>query len=617
MHEHMLPPNSPREELEKIANTMFATYGVRGVQLTMESGKKTWCGALKTGGIQINIDPDEIAHGKELTPEAMMATVSHELGHAKDMLENPAKAYVKLSKTDCFFYNLLDDTVIDSRLRRFPRLEQPVADLYHEVMNNQITDLTQTPLSNQLMRGMRIDRVLGQQPAVDERVKNMLDSLRNYTTPGGDAVDVVDILTLENTSLAERRAIANSVIKPLYDELVEQDKQDGRDNDINELIDTYEQSHGNHGDDDSEDTDDSKSNQTKQSRKSLPEQIKDAIEQSAKDGGETSEDEADNEAGENKASDPDQNSKNDRTASENSDSQHNEQQGTETPADIAGSLAAEMQLPLPDAKEYLRMVVEHQAIIRDTAEIFKQLAHPTKGARRLTNARGRSLDGTLLHIDSIADLALQESAGLPARQIWQQTKRRATRETVDFGGLDIHLLIDASSSMKRENRAVDATATAVCLIEGLKLAKMQIAKANKCQMPDVRTHVVAFGSSAVEVSPLAYQISQPELGQMYSTLINPNAGATLINDALISCNGTPPERDSIIFIVSDGGIFDDHIAAQTIQCQSPGAYVGQFIIGNNQGAAKLTENAEELSDSRLLPEKLLAILRNHTMRYLP
>ena len=391
MHEHMLPQDSPREELGKIANTMFAAYGVRGVQLTMESGKKTWCGALKTGGIQINIDPDEMAHGKELTPEAMMAAVSHELGHAKDMLENPAKAYVNLSKTDCFFYNLLDDTVIDSRLRRFPRLEQPVADLYHEVMNNQITDLTQTPLSNQLMYGMRIGRVLGQQPAVDERVRDMLDSLRSYTTPNGGTVDVVDILTLKNTSLAERRAIADSVIKPLYDELVEQDRQDGRDNDINELIDMYEQSHGNHGDDDSEDTDGSKSNQTKQSRKSLPEQIKDAIEQSAKDGGETSKYEADNEASENKASDPDQNSKNDRTASENSDSQHNEQQGTETPADIAGSLAAEMQLPMPDAKKYLYMVIKHQAIIRSTAEVFKQLAHLTKGTRRLTNARGRSL----------------------------------------------------------------------------------------------------------------------------------------------------------------------------------------------------------------------------------
>ena len=617
MHEHMLPPDNPQEELEKIANTMFAAYGVRGVRLTMGLGKKTWCGALKTGGIQINIDPDEIAHGKELTPEAMMAAVSHELGHAKDILENPAKAYVKLSKTDCFFYNLLDDTVIDSRLRRFPRLEQPVADLYHEVMNNQITDLAQTPLSNQLMYGMRIGRVLGQQPAVDERVRNMLDSLRSYTTPNGDAVDVVDILTLGNTSLAERRAIADNVIKPLYDELVEQDRQDGRDNDINELIDAYEQSHGRHGDDGSEDIDDSKSSQTEQPHRSLPEQIKDAIEQSAKDGGEISEDEADDEAGENKASDADQNSKNDSTASENPDIQHNKQQDAETPTDTAGSLAAEMQLPLPDAEEYLRMVVEHQAVIRSTAEVFKQLAHPTKNTRRLTNARGRSLDGTLLHVDSIADLALQESADLPARQIWQQAKRRVTRETVDFGGLDIHLLIDASISMKRENRAVDAAATAVCLMEGLKLAKMQIAKANKYQMPDVRTHVVAFGSSAVEVSPLAYQISQPELGQMYSTLMNPNAGATLINDALISCNGTPPERDSIIFIVSDGGIFDDNIAAQTIQCQSPNTYVGQFIIGNNQGAAKLTENAEELSDSRLLPEKLLAVLRNHTMRYLP
>ena len=41
MHEHMLPQDSPREELGKIANTMFATYGVRGVRLTMGLGKKT------------------------------------------------------------------------------------------------------------------------------------------------------------------------------------------------------------------------------------------------------------------------------------------------------------------------------------------------------------------------------------------------------------------------------------------------------------------------------------------------------------------------------------------------------------------------------------------------
>ncbi len=652
MIESIPSPLDTRSELEAVARVIFATYGVRGVQLTMEAGKKTWCSALKTGGIQINIDPDQIAGGKNLTPDIMMAAVGHELGHTIDMLEDPGAAHEERSETDNFFYNLLDDTVIDSRLRRFPRLEQPMTDLYHEVMGSDVTDLTSTPLTNQLMYGMRIGQVLGQQPKVDERVADILTRLNNYTTPDGETVNVIDILTLPSTTLADRRIIADAVIKPLFDELLKQDEQDGRQDEINQAIEDYHQSHDSHGNDsqETESADDSKHNQTEASGKSLPEQIKEAIEQAAKGGGESDMGEDGEEGGggerdmgedggggerdmgedggggerdmgedgeeggedtnwSEKSSDK-QSSENDQNDGEKADIHE------EAFSDAAGSLAKEMNLPLPDAENYLRIAQEHQAVIRDVAEVFKQLARPTRGLQRITNARGRSTDGALLHNSSISDLTLQETTGLPAKHIWQKTARRATRETLDFGGLDIHLLIDTSGSMIWENRATDATAAAVCLIEGLNLAKMQIAKANSYQMPDVRTHVVAFGSDAVEVAPLAHKISPPELGQMYSALMQPNAYSTLINEALLACSSTPATRDSIVLIISDGNIFDSEIAVQTINSLPPNTYVAQFIIGDDMNATALTDNTERLADSHELPHKLLLTLQNYTTRYL-
>ena len=89
------------------------------------------------------------------------------------------------------------------------------------------------------------------------------------------------------------------------------------------------------------------------------------------------------------------------------------------------------------------MALEHQLTVLGVAEVFKQLARPTASTQRMTNIRGRHHDGVTLHTDATPDLAIQEASGLPAKTIWQKIDRRATRQTLDFGGLDIHLLVEA------------------------------------------------------------------------------------------------------------------------------------------------------------------------------
>ena len=125
-----------------------------------------------------------------------------------------------------------------------------------------------------------------------------------------------------------------------------------------------------------------------------------------------------------------------------------------------------MQLPLLDAEKYLYMVIKHQAIIRSTAEVFKQLAHLTKGIRRLTNVRGCFLDGTLLHVDSIADLALQESAGLPGfgGQLFIENTYKKVRQAkmlIEQAGASTLIEIDGGVSLKNAKALVEAGADAL------------------------------------------------------------------------------------------------------------------------------------------------------------
>lgn len=227
--------------------------------------------------------------------------------------------------------------------------------------------------------------------------------------------------------------------------------------------------------------------------------------------------------------------------------------------------------------------------------------------------RGRSSDGTNIHPDAVFDLVRQEKQKILAEYIWQTNARCATRQTREFGGLDIHLLVDVSGSMIGTS-ADNATATAVCLLEGLALAKANIIRNNGYRLPDVRTHIIAFGSSAVELSLLAHQATPANLGRMYKALKHPSAVSTLISDALKLVQQTPPERDGITIIISDGFFNDDKQAKQIIMQLPDNHYIGQFLI--DQDGDSITDNYQIVNDSDTLPAKLLMLLQDYIRKYI-
>jgi hypothetical protein len=577
-------------DITGIARTVFAAYGLRGVRLSTEPGG-TYCKPLESGGICINIDPSEIAGDHELTPDIVLAASVHEIGHALKTIEGGRQSH---SRKDHFFWNLTEDIEIDTNARRLPAVDEPMVELYQTVMPDKIADQTADPLASQLMYGLRMQQVLGEQPLLDPRVTAMINSLRNYTTGSGDMFDIIDVMTDPSTSLADQRRIARRYLKPLYDELVEVDQQEGRGEQLEQAMEDYEKTHA-HDDDIAHADSGGESSDNASSSPTLAEQIQEAIDQATAQSDGSNDSEADQES-------------DDSTTADNSESD-DDVPDAETIAHTAGRIAGEMNLPPAQAADYLELALAHQDTIRGVAAVFKQLARPTHASQRMTYQRRRSSDGPILHNAALGELVLSQQLGTPAKAIWRPVDRQAEREKLAFGGLDIHLLIDASFSMK--SVAPEATAMAISLLEGLELARTQVAKDNQLKQPDVRTHVVAFGSSAAEIAPLSHATTQPQKGQVYSSLIAPSAYSTLVDDALRLCmpNG---DRDAIILIVSDGA-FDDHsVATSTVNSLPDNTYIGQFIIGDH---VAITPNHQSITDTRLLPSQLLGVLHSYIRRY--
>lgn len=582
-HEHSLPLEAI--DIHKIAHGVFAAHGVRGVRLTIADGG-TYCQSEERGGITINIDPSEIAGGHELAPDLVLAAAVHEIGHAIDVIEEGS---ARRSRTDHFFWNLVDDIVIDTNARRIAAVDQPMEKLYRTVIANKIANQTTDPLASQLMYGMRIGQVLGEQPLLDERVQVMVDGLRSHTAGDGTVFDIIAVLADASTTLRDRRAIAKRYIKPLYDELLETDRSEGRSEQLEQSMAEYEQTHAHH-----DNNTDGQPGEN-QPAPSLPEQISQAIEDAAK-------------------SKPDNSAEQsgDMHSEPTDDSEGENEPSTEAKSKAAGRIAAEMNLSPADAAGYLDLALTHQATIRGVADVFKQLARPTAATQRMTYQRRRTSDGPIIHTAALGDIVLGQQLGVRSTHIWRDVRRSAERQTRAFGGLDIHLLVDVSSSM--QSVAPEATAMAISLLEGLGLARTQVAKDNQLKQPDVRTHVVAFGSSTEEVAPLSHHTTLQQKGIAYSNLMRPNARSTLINDALLNCRPTPDqsERDHIILIVSDGAFGDHADAVKTVETLPKNAYVGQLIIGTYDA---ITPNSQTITNTIELPAHLLRVLQQYVQKY--
>ena len=610
-----LQPALDQRALERGVHQLGLLYGMSGLEVVTKPGAG-WSCAKTDRGLTITVDPQQSIEGNGVDSKAELASTAvspevtslfitaHELGHANDFLDPNWRPPLKPSSARAFFDCLTDDTVIDRRNRRVPLLDANADEVYSHQIPSDLTDL---PKHVQLMYGIRIGTVVDNPTlTMDESVAGIIASLGEYEK-NEQIFNILEVLTDPRTSLTERRRIAEKFILPHFEALLEQDKQEGGgegdpqsedgEGGFESIYAQYEEAvhgHQHKGDGDEQESQQAQGDTSDQpsSGGSLGEQIaeavKQAVEEQAKEAAKT------------------QSQARSNSANEQSEIQLSE---------LAGTVAAEMQLSQGDAESYVRSLDKWAPTIKEVANVFLKLAAPSNIIKSPRYNSSAHIEGLRLHPRTLAGVALQLATD-QEQAIWQPIEQKARRQEVTFGGLDVHLIVDVSGSMAGA-KAQCAADTAVCLIEGLQLARHKVAReVGQAHQPDVRTQIIAFGSGTEVLSPLSYEPTDPQKGKTYTNLLEANSSATLVSGSLENvkqaANGNP-KRDAIAIVVSDGQFGDHDAAARTVAEMPKSVYVAHLIIGG--GVQKfISNNHEAVGNPSLLPGKLHGVLADYIRR---
>lgn len=613
-------------EIERSVHQLGLLYGISGLEVVVAPGEGTSCARLGSG-LRVTIDPTQIVEGDgrgmdspehgATSPEinALFMT-AHELGHAKDYLDPAWRPEEMSNKSRDFFDCLIDDTVIDQRSRRVPLFDAKADAVYAHQLSS---DLRELPKHVQLLYGIRVGLVMkNPRLAMDPAVQAIITDLSSYEKDT-NIFDIPAVLADPRTSLAERRRIADTFILPHYEALLEEDRQEQQNGQseskasgngkFEAVYNQYEQTVHGHRRDGS--NSDSRAGSQAQSESSgqpvkdtsggrdLANQIVEALKQAAKA------QKAEN-AVKAKA----------RAGSKEGDPSGDKQREAEL-ARLAGTVAHEMNLSQGSAEKYVRSLDTWTLTIQEVAAVFMKLAAPADVIKSPRFVRGAHTEGIRLHPHTMASVALQLATD-HEQAIWQPTTQKAPRQEITFDGLDVHLLVDVSRSMVGV-KAQCAADTALCLIEGLQLARYKVARrAGQSHPPDVRTQIIAFGSDTDVLSPLSYAPTGQQKGKTYINLQQPNSRSTLVNDALANVKQaahSQPKRNVIAIIVSDGKFGDHDLAAKSVATMPKSVCVTHLVIGG--GAQKfISDNHEVVEDPSALPGSLHGVLaeyigRNH------
>jgi|GEM_PF-3829726 len=253
----------------------------------------------------------------------------------------------------------------------------------------------------------------------------------------------------------------------------------------------------------------------------------------------------------------------DSESSDSSDSEDLESQ-------MAGTIQQEMNLNKTDAYKYLGVLNKYRHVISETADILLKLSNI---AESTTSPRYKTIadeKGRRIHPGRIMQ-AMTQLETKRAQPIWQPLENANIRSEFVFGGLDITLVVDVSTSMSG-SKGDHAGAIAVILLEAIELAAQRAEEQqHQNTPPDVRSRVIAFGSGTQELSKMQHKARPVDKGRTFKNLIHPNSNSTLVAGSLEQVSKTAaatPSRDHIVFIITDA-IFGDLEKARTIAKSIP------------------------------------------------
>jgi uncharacterized protein YegL len=614
------------DEVTDTVRRVGRIFGYDGLNIEVTEGKG-WATRRDPNGLTLMVDPTMLmpqeiksVHGATLpdyvVPEKYtMYGTAHELGHIEDFI-HPSSTIDSLQQNDSdrFFWNVVDDGVINSRLRDIPLLDSLTNQIYEDMLFPD-TNFTELPKHIQLMYGYLTRAVTPERDySVDADVKASLDGLETVIAPDGSALNFYDALADIDTSLPQRRELTKEVLKPLYEQFR------------------------------TDDADQESSNQSIASANanrggaSIPKSWQEAYEKYTEGTGacvgHDHPDENNTLGGENSSNAAQAGAQTDRKSmneaiqaaaqaavaaqvAENAEDTTKAENATESLDKIAGAIAAELHLAKPEALRYASAIQSLRPEILQLAETFQLLAVPSV---EYTSPRYRrdpaTNGGSLSHRDIYRAVIASYSAQDPV--IWRPVETIAKKEGLNFSGLDISLVVDVSGSMAGEPAEVSAQCF-VMLAESVEAARRTMAtKHPAAPAPDVRIQTIVFGSESKVVAPIGHTINPKAKGAAFRTIEQASSGSTIVSGALqkIATQAkAQPERSQVVYLITDGEFWDYDTAHNMARQFGPNTHLLQLVI-KYPAARPLTHQIAHISDPHQLPAVIYQHVHQITAQYI-
>ncbi|MDR1272405.1 MAG: VWA domain-containing protein [Clostridiales Family XIII bacterium] len=605
------PPQADNKSLSEIITSVCMINGLSGAEVKAESGEESFSKATASG-VEIGIDLDRVKEMHVNSPDGpsgtpldvlLIYTVSHEIKHAKDYIEHQFRLRSSQTPESEFFDDMIDNAVIDHQNRRIPFFRIWMDRIYRGYFPHSLEGY---PLHVQFMQALRLTLaesspdILADPAAISE-----IDDLRAKPLDGR-VYDVLEILADPATTLKERRALAEKYVKPAYERLFALDMQaEGEERQEGGSM-------GEDGGDRQTPSEDGEMEEGVNEEKDVYSELADILDLDSgqEDGNEDSlSQQIADSFREKKLSEQQALALQQISMDEEETEESNEKRRIE-----AGRIAAELTLKTGEAEDYFDALKRNSKTIDEVSEVMLEITAPEEEILSPRYKARRADRGRRIHPNAALEFFIQSETGRP-QKIWQPVERKSARQGIEFGGLDFQLLLDVSSSMQGDS-AQCAADTALCLLEGLDLAKYKAeTEGASYKKPDVRAGLQVFGADAVEIATLTNSVTPKQKGRAFVNLRYPASGSTLITKALRNVKDAAEKsgRDTIVLIVSDGAFGDTAQASDLVASLPANVFMNHINIGTSS-APSITKNFEALSSPSALPEKLYNLLREYRER---
>jgi uncharacterized protein YegL len=625
-------------EAADLAARVARIFGYEGLRIQVRPGTG-WSTLRDEHSVTLNVDPNMLSTDftKDITGKPLDAAIKppeqysvygicHELGHIEDFLHpsNTFEVLQKRSNADNFFWNVLDDAVINRRLRNIPLLNGITDAVYKDILFP-VDDYSKEAKHLQFMYGLLLKNVTpDREVTLSEDVQEALDKLED-TRIGIKKYDLYDVLAHPDTDLDRRRRIAERYILPVYHDFLEEDKRQQK-------TEAGNQSQSNSG-----------SNQQGGGASSPQQAGSDNTGSGSQEAGQGQDSEGDSDSG--KWEQAYKNYKESSHCGAGNEHHEEKERGSSNEQDIhdaiqeagkglreqqaeatqqagmranksqsggngAGSIAEELQISPDNAALYAQIINELRPQIHEVSEIFQLLTVPAVEYTSPRYRRHVSTAGSKLSPRDIFRVVVaQHSAEEPA--VWWPVETIAKKEGFSFNGLDISLVVDVSGSMEG-SKARSAAACAVMLMEGLEAARRNIQLRNPhAPKPDVRMQTIVFGGSEKVIAPMTFQTPPAQKGSTFTTILNADSSSTLVSKALnITVAGATqnPQRTQLVYLITDGDFYDHDTARRTIARTGSNYHLYEYIV-QSPGTTPIVKTATHIANEHQLPMHLRQQLR--------